>query len=137
MSGRGSRGASVAGLAGLLLLGCGSSASKPDGGASGGGSGCAVYASKFCAELQTCAPGFLQVFGYGDLTGCRKAYAASCDDSLAAPGTASTAALAAQCGNGYSAISCTTFLAQGEYPAACLPGGGKVANGGPCSTPWQ
>lgn len=148
----------VAGLAGLLLVGCGSSLNKPDGGGIGGGgggsgggtgrggsgggsggsgSGCADYASKFCAEIQTCAPGLLQILGFGDLSGCQKAYAASCNASLAAPGSAWTAALAEQCGNGYDGMSCTTFLGEGGIPTACLVRGGTVANGGPCSTPWQ
>jgi hypothetical protein len=144
--------AGVAFLAGLLLVGCGSSSGKPDGGAgnrgnggsggtggSGGGSasGCADYASKFCAEIQTCAPGFLKVLGFGDLAGCQRVYLASCNDSLVAPSSAWTSALAEQCANGYAGMNCATFLGQGGIPPACLIRGGTVPNGGPCSTPWQ
>ena len=136
MIGLGLRSAGVAGLAGLLLVGCGSNSSKPDGGGSGG-SRCTEYANKFCAEIETCAPGLLQVIGYGDLSGCRRVYAASCNDSLAAPGSTWTAALAEQCGKAYDGMSCTTFLGEGGIPSACLVRAGTVSTGGPCSTPWQ
>jgi hypothetical protein len=136
------RGAGVAALIGMLLVGCGSSLQKrggggSGGGGSGGGSGCADYASNFCAEIQTCVPGLLQVLGYGELSSCQKAYAASCNDALAAPGATWSASQAEQCGNAYTGMSCTTFLGQGGIPTACLVRPGTVANGGPCSTPSQ
>jgi hypothetical protein len=135
MIGVGWRGAGAAGVVGLLLLGCGSSATKTDGG--GGGSGCAAYANKFCAEIQACAPGWLQIAGYGDLAGCQRSYLASCNASLTAPGSAWTAALAEQCGDAYTGMSCSTFLGEGGIPTACLVRDGTAADGAPCSTPWQ
>jgi hypothetical protein len=128
---------------GLLLAGCGGSSNKSDGGLSnkkdGGlsGSGCAAYASAFCAEFQACLPGLFPVFSFADSSDCQAFYLQSCNDALAAPHSGWTASVAEQCGSAYSGMNCTTFLGQGEIPAACLVHGGTVANGGACSSPWQ
>jgi len=129
------RGAGAVGLVGLLFVGCGSSSNKTDGGSSG--SACADYASKLCAEIQACEPGFFPFFGFADISGCRGVYAASCNDSLVAPHSGFTASVAEQCGGAYSGMDCTTFRGQGGIPVACVIRGGTVANGDPCSTPWQ
>ena len=126
----------AAGLAGLLVLGCGSSSSKKTDGGSGG-SACADYAGAFCAEFQACAPGLFQIFGFSGLSECTSFYEGSCNDSLTAPHSGWTAPRAEQCGSEYAGMDCTTFLGQGGVPGACVVQGGTVPNGGGCSTPWQ
>jgi hypothetical protein len=128
----------VVALLGAPLAGCGSStANRSDGGGGGTGTACADYAQKYCQRLQACAPGILAIDGFTSVAECTAYYQPGCNDALVAPHTGDTAALVQQCGDEVASLSCTDLLQGGAFPAACLPRGGTIPNGGSCNSNWQ
>lgn len=121
-------------LAALAVVGCGGGSSKSG---SDAGTGCAAYASQYCARLEACAPGILTVFGFGSASDCLASYQQSCEISLTAPHSGFTAAIAEQCGAAYAGQSCRDLLDGTQVLSACVIRGGTVADGGSCSSDWQ
>jgi hypothetical protein len=127
-----SRGLGLAGLFGFLAAACGGSSAKP-----GTASACDDYAKKQCDREAACAPGAFAIVGDADEAACQTYAASYCQDWLEAAHTAWTPSLVEQCGDGFAAMSCPTYLAEGTTPSACLPHGGTLPNGASCTTPWQ
>jgi hypothetical protein len=117
-----------------MAVGCGSNASKTDGGSSG--AGCAAMGA-YCDRLAACAPGWMAISGFPDAASCKTYYVAQCNAELAAPQTGLTSSLAQQCGEVIAAASCGAFLSRMPFSSACIPRGGTIPNGASCGTSWQ
>ena len=110
-------------------------------GGSGGGDAvsadkaCSDFANAACQALSGCTAFLIQDV-YGDAATCGMRLKASCSDTLAAAGTGLTPALREGCVTALSGASCVDLL-DNDFPAACQPVAGQLANGSMCGDSSQ
>ncbi len=127
----------------VVLSACNSASGASDGGGTGGSGGtsggaqaCSDYATALCNLRQTCTNGFAITVGYGDLPTCQARYQASCENSLAAPGTGNTPAHLEACAQAMAGESCFDYFTNAA-PSACAPPAGTLATGAGCAFDGQ
>jgi hypothetical protein len=108
--------------------GCGSGSSPA------GDPSCAHFAHATCTMVQACEPVVLGPV-FADLGACLTFYEQTCAMWLSAPDTGLSPALAEQCSQAVSALTCDELVG-GSMPAACVARGLR-ARGRPCGTHWQ
>lgn len=95
----------------------------------------AAAATAYCQAYEVCTPFLLQEV-YGDVATCTRQETVGVLETLAAPGSSYTTALAMACASAFPGTSCADLL-DNNWPSACRSQTGTVANGGSCGDSSQ
>lgn len=96
---------------------------------------CTDFAASLCDQIQTCAAPFVQI-SYGNVATCKERAKLDCMQAAASPNTAATPPDIAACAAAAQTAQCTALL-NNDWPSACAPKSGGVADGAPCGNDSQ
>jgi len=96
---------------------------------------CTELSGALCDQIQTCAPLFVDA-AYGDLANCKTRAKLDCMNAANAPSTGALPADISTCATAAKAATCADLL-NNNWPAACAPKPGGIADGAPCGNDSQ